>query len=46
VAAIDLTAFELPVLAPTEEEAAAHAALMADVNKASGGKAIWFSAVA
>jgi DNA polymerase-3 subunit epsilon len=46
VAAIDLTAFDLPVLAPTEEEAAAHAALMADVNKASGGKAIWLSAVA
>jgi DNA polymerase-3 subunit epsilon len=46
VAVIDLTAFDLPVLSPTEEEAAAHAALMADVNKASGGKAIWLSAVA
>ena len=46
LAAIDLTAFDLPVLTPTEEEAAAHAALMADVNKASGGKAIWLSAVA
>jgi DNA polymerase-3 subunit epsilon len=46
LSAIDLTSFDLPVPAPTEEEAAAHAALMADVNKASGGKAIWLSAVA
>jgi DNA polymerase-3 subunit epsilon len=46
VAAIDLSTFDLSVLAPTEEEAAEHAALMADVNKASGGKAIWLLAMA
>lgn len=46
VAAVDLASFVLPVLAPSEQEVAAHAALMADVDKASGGKAIWREAVA
>lgn len=46
VAAVDLAAFVLPVLAPSEAEVAAHAALMADVDKACGGKAIWREAVA
>ena len=46
VDAIDLSTFVLPVPAPSEQEVAAHAALMADVDKASGGKAIWREAVA
>jgi DNA polymerase III subunit epsilon len=41
VAAIDLSGFVLPVLEPTPEEAAAHEAVIADLNKASGGKALW-----
>jgi DNA polymerase III subunit epsilon len=46
VAAIDLSAFALPVIEPTAEEAAAHEKALADVNKASGGKAVWPAAVA
>jgi DNA polymerase-3 subunit epsilon len=46
LAAIDLTQFDLPVLRATEAEAAAHAALLADLDKASGGKALWREAVA
>ena len=46
VAAIDLSAYALPVLAPSAEECTAHAALMADIDKASGGRAIWREAVA
>jgi DNA polymerase-3 subunit epsilon len=46
VAAVDLSAFDLPVLPASEVEIAAHAALMADIDKASGGKAIWREAMA
>ncbi len=46
VAAIDLTSFVLPVPEPTAAEAAAHEAAIADLNKASGGKALWPAAVA
>jgi DNA polymerase-3 subunit epsilon len=38
---VDLTAFTLPVLLATESEAAAHEALLADLDKASGGKTVW-----
>jgi DNA polymerase-3 subunit epsilon len=41
VDAIDLTAFTLPVLLATEAEAGAHEALLADLDKASGGKTVW-----
>jgi DNA polymerase-3 subunit epsilon len=41
VDAIDLTAFTLPVLLATEAEASAHEALLADLDKASGGKTVW-----
>lgn len=41
VVQIDLTAFDLPVIAPSEEELAAHAGVLADLDKASGGKTIW-----
>lgn len=41
VEAIDLTQFTLPVLLATESEASAHEALLADLDKASGGKTVW-----
>jgi DNA polymerase-3 subunit epsilon len=41
VVAVDLSRFALPVLAPSESELLAHAALLAEVDKASGGKAVW-----
>jgi len=46
VPAIDLSSFNLPVLAASAEEAAAHADLIADVDKASGGRVLWHDAVA
>ncbi len=39
--AVDLTVFDLPVLQASAEEAAAHQALLADVDKASNGRALW-----
>lgn len=41
VAATDLSALRLPVLEPTEDELAAHAAVLKDLDKASGGKTVW-----
>lgn len=41
VANVDLTTFELHVPEPSDEEVAAHAALLADIDKACGGKTIW-----
>ena len=41
----DLSAFVLPVLRASAEECAAHLAVMADLNKASKGKAVWRDAV-
>jgi DNA polymerase III subunit epsilon len=41
VEAVDLASFVLPVLRATEEEAAAHAALLADLDKACGGRTLW-----
>jgi DNA polymerase III subunit epsilon len=46
LAAVDLSAYVLPVLQASAEEAAAHEALMADVDKACGGRALWRPAVA
>ena len=46
VPAIDLSRFNLPVLAASAEEAAAHADLIAEVDKASGGRVLWHDAVA
>src|SRR5262245_61667076 len=43
---IDLSAFELPVIAPTEAELAAHAAVLSDLDKASGGRTLWRERVA
>jgi DNA polymerase III subunit epsilon len=39
--ALDLAQFVLPVLEPDADELAAHAALLADLDKASGGKTVW-----
>ncbi|WP_295641763.1 DNA polymerase III subunit epsilon [uncultured Methylibium sp.] len=41
VAAIDLSGFELPVIDASEAERAAHEALLAELDKASGGKTLW-----
>ncbi|MDM4765650.1 DNA polymerase III subunit epsilon [Pelomonas sp. SE-A7] len=41
LAAVDLSRFELPVTAATADELAAHEAVLADLDKASGGKRIW-----
>ncbi len=38
---IDLRAFELPVPEPSDEELAAHRAVLADIDKASRGKLLW-----
>jgi DNA polymerase III subunit epsilon len=40
-AAVDLTSFDLPVLAATEEEEAAHDNLLRELDEASRGKTIW-----
>jgi DNA polymerase-3 subunit epsilon len=37
----DLSAYHLPVIAPTADEEAAHAAWLQDLDKASGGKTVW-----
>jgi DNA polymerase III subunit epsilon len=41
VVQIDLSSFDLPVLGPSEEELIAHQALLAELDKASGGKTQW-----
>ncbi len=46
VAQIDLAAFILPTLLPTVEELAAHEKVLADLDKASGGKTQWRRLVA
>ena len=38
---VDLTQFDLPVLAANAAEAAAHVEVIAQIDKTSGGKAIW-----
>ncbi len=43
VAAIDLASFDLPVLAANADELAAHDALLAELDKASGGRTLWRS---
>jgi DNA polymerase-3 subunit epsilon len=42
---LDLRSFMLPVLAASGDEVAAHADLLADIDKECGGKAIWRPAV-
>jgi len=38
---IDLSAFELPVLAPSDDELSAHRMVLADIDKACRGKLLW-----
>jgi DNA polymerase-3 subunit epsilon len=38
---IDLSAFDLPMSLPSDEELAAHRAVLADIDKASRGKLLW-----
>jgi DNA polymerase-3 subunit epsilon len=38
---IDLTAFVLPVVPPSEQERAAHEAMLADLDQASQGRTLW-----
>lgn len=46
VPAIDLSQFMLPVTQPSEAEAAAHAAVLNELDKSSGGKTLWRNLVA
>ena len=39
--ALDLSRFQLPVLNANEQEAQAHEALLADIDKASKGRTVW-----
>ncbi len=43
LAPIDFAAFDLVVLRASDEEAVAHEALLAEIDKASGGKTLWRS---
>lgn len=45
VQACDLSAFILPMPVADETELAAHHAILADIDKASGGKTVWRSAL-
>jgi DNA polymerase-3 subunit epsilon len=38
---LDLSVFDLPVLSANQQELAAHAEAIQQINKASGGKAVW-----
>jgi DNA polymerase III subunit epsilon len=38
---IDLSTFALPVIAPSDEECAAHETILVELDKASGGHTIW-----
>lgn len=42
----DLTLFDLPVIEPDDEEWAAHEAVLADLDRASGGRTLWRAAMA
>lgn len=46
VDAVDLRAFDLPVVEATPEEVAAHEAVLTAIDKASGGKTVWRRAMA
>ena len=41
IAVINFSGFDLPVIAANEDEAAAHDRVLADLDKASGGKTVW-----
>jgi DNA polymerase-3 subunit epsilon len=39
--AVDLASLELTVIEPSDAELAAHAAVLADLDKTSGGRTLW-----
>jgi DNA polymerase III subunit epsilon len=41
LAAVDFSTYALPVLEPSADELAAHDAVLASIDKASGGKTVW-----
>ncbi|MBX3603135.1 MAG: DNA polymerase III subunit epsilon [Rubrivivax sp.] len=41
LAAVDLASLVLPVIEPTDEERAAHEAVLAELDKDSGGRTVW-----
>ena len=41
VARLDLSQLQLPVIRASEQELVAHAAVLQDIDKASGGKTVW-----
>jgi DNA polymerase III subunit epsilon len=43
---VDFSCFVLPVVEPSEEERAAHEAMLADLDKASRGRTLWRAAMA
>ena len=43
---VDLSSFDLPLLTASTEERAAHGAVLADLERATKGKAVWRAAVA
>jgi DNA polymerase III subunit epsilon len=43
---VDLSHFDLPLLQPSEDELAAHRAVLADIDKASRGKLLWLADLA
>jgi DNA polymerase-3 subunit epsilon len=45
-AQVDLALFDLPVLLASEAELAAHEAVLAQIDKSSGGKTVWRKAQA
>lgn len=46
LAPIDLSSFDLPVIAANADEIAAHDGVLAELDKASGGKTVWRQLVA
>ena len=46
VVAVDLCRFDLPVLMPHDQEVQAHERVLAELDKASGGKTVWRVATA
>ena len=45
-AKVELSGFQLPVLAANEQELAAHEDVLGQLDKASGGKTVWRNAAA
>ncbi len=46
LASADFSTYELPIIEPSADELAAHEAVLASIDKASGGKAVWRRPVA